>query len=129
MADKPKSLFTESERHLLDVQQRRDMAELHPDGPEARQIREESQRTSLYADAPVGSKLQNPNEREERNNVTPEQKERVDQALGKSELSAQIGGASDVNAKPAPNEPTPMEKSRELGQDLQRQGVTMDKDK
>ena len=60
------------------------------------QIREESQRASLYADAPVGSKLQNPNEREVGKDVTPEQKERVDQALGKGELSTQIGGANDA---------------------------------
>ncbi len=147
MAEKPKPRFTESERYLLDVQQRRDMAELYPDGregqwlrererlaavnpggPEARQIEEEYRRASLHADASDGSRLETKNESEVRKSVTPEQKERVDQALGKSELSAQIGGASDVSAKPTPNEPTPMEQSREIGQDLQRQGVTMDKE-
>ena len=148
MTDKPKSPFTDQERYLLDMQQRRDMADIYPDGPEAqwlrerarlaeanpngpeaRQLNEESRQSKLYADAPEGGKVENQNEREVRKDVTPEQKERVDQALGKIELSAQIGGASDVGGKPAPNEPTPMEKSRDVGQDLQRQGVTMDKDK
>jgi hypothetical protein len=148
MADKPKSPFSDQERYLLDVQQRRDMAEIYPDsqegqwlrertrlaevnpnGPEARQIQEESRQASLHADRPEGSKSQDQNEREVKKDVTPEQKERVDQALGQTERSAQIGGASDVNSKPTPNDPTPMEKARDLGQDLQRQGVSMDKDK
>jgi hypothetical protein len=148
MTDKPKSPFTDQERYLLDVQQRRDMADIYPDGPEAqwlrerarlaevntngpeaRQIQEELRQSKLYADAPEGDKMGNQNEREVNKDVTPEQKTRVDQALGKIELSAQIGGASDVGGKPAPNEPTPLEKSRDIGQDLQRQGVTMDKDK
>ena len=148
MKDKPKSPFTDQERYLLGVEQRRDIAEIYPDGPEgqwlrerarlagvhptgpeARQIQEESRQSKLYADAPEGGRLENQNEREVRKDVTPEQKTRVDQALGKIELSAQIGGASDVGGKPAPNEPTPSEKSRDVGQDLQRQGVTMDKDK
>lgn len=148
MADRSKSRFTESECYLLDVQRRRDMAEIYPDGPEgqwlrererlaavnpsgpeARQIEEENRRAQLYASAPDGSKIDTKNESEVGKDVTPGQKERVDQALGKTELSAQIGGASEVNAKPTPNEPTPMEQSREIGQDLQQQGVTMDKDK
>jgi hypothetical protein len=147
MADKPKSPFTDQERYLLDVQQRKDMAEIYPDspeaqwlrersrladvnpnGPEARQIQEEFRQSKLYADAAEGSKMGNRNEREVNKDVTPEQQARVDQALGKAELSAQIGGASDVNAKPTPNEPTPMDQSKDIGQDLQRQGVTLDKD-
>jgi hypothetical protein len=148
MADKPKANFTDKERYLLDVQRRRDMAEIYPDseeaqwlrererlaganpeGPEARQISEEARLAKLYADAPEGARPAGQNTDKEPKQVTPEQKERVDQALGKVELSKQIGGASDVGGKPAPNEPAPIDKSREAGQDLQRQGVTMEKDK
>jgi hypothetical protein len=149
MADKPKSPFTDKERYLLDVQRRRDMAEIYPDseeaqwirererlaganpeGPEARQISEEARLAKLYADAPEGARPEGQNtEKEAPKQVTPEQRARVDQALGRIELSAQIGGASEVGGKPAPNEPAPIAKSRDVGQDLQRQGVTMDKDK
>jgi hypothetical protein len=60
-------------------------------------------------------------------NVTTEQQARVDQALGNVELSDKIGGASDAGSKPIPNEPTPMDKARDIGQDLNKSGVTMDK--
>ena len=115
MADKPKSPFTEQERYMLDVQQRRDMAEIYPDGQEAQWLRERGRLAEVNPNGPEarqihggipagkalrgcprGSKSQDQNEREVRKEVTPEQKERVDQALGKIELSVQIGGASDV---------------------------------
>jgi len=141
--------FTDKERYLLDVQRRRDMAEFYPDGqeaqwlrerarlaaispdgPEARQIQEEARRALLHADTPEAGKLQDQNSKKEvPTEVTPEQKERVDQALGKIELSEKIGGASDVSSSPKPNEPTPLDQSRDIGQDMQRQGVTMDRDK
>lgn len=148
MANKPKSTFTEKERYLLDVEQRKDIAEIYPngreaqwlaererlarvnpDGPEARQIREEAGMAKLHADAPEAGKLQDQTQKEVPEKVTPEQKERVDQALSKTQLDTRIGGASDVGSTPVPNEPTPLDKSRDMGQDLQRQGVTMDKDK
>jgi hypothetical protein len=66
-------------------------------------------------------------EREAQTNMTPEQKARVDQALGNVELSDQIGGAQEAGDKPVPNDPTPMDKAREIGKDLHREGVTMDR--
>jgi hypothetical protein len=149
MADDTKSPFTDKERYLLDVQQRKDMAEIYPDGreaewlrerarlaesnpkgPEARQIREEAGLAKLYADAPETGKLEDQNTKKEvHTKVTPEEKERVGQALGKIEVSNTIGGATDISTPPKPNEPTPLDKSRDIGQDLQRQGVTMEPDK
>jgi hypothetical protein len=43
-------------------------------------------------------------------------------------MTDKISGATDVGVKPTPNEPTPIDKSRDIGQDLQKRGVTMDKD-
>jgi len=60
-------------------------------------------------------------------NVTQEQQARVNQALAKTSLDTQIGGASEVPGKPVPNDPTPIEKARDVGQTLQKSGVTMDK--
>lgn len=56
------------------------------------------------------------------------QKAAVDKALGKTELSASIGGASEGGGDPKPNDPTPLDKAKEIGQDLHKQGVTMDKE-
>jgi hypothetical protein len=147
MADKTKSPFTDQERFLLDVQRRKDMAELYPDsgeaqwlrerarlaqanpdGPEARQIVDEARLGKLYADKPdadsVTAQSQN---KEASTDVTPEQKASVDKALGEVQLSGKIGGATNVSSNPVPNEPTPMDKARDIGQDLQKQGVTIDK--
>lgn len=149
MAEKPKSLFTARERFLLDVQQRKDMAEFYPDGdearwlrerermagvnphgPEARQIAEEVRLEKLYSDAPQGAGPEGQNTtKEAAKDVTPEQKANVDRMLADTQLSSKIGGATDVGGKPAPNDPTPMDKSREIGQDLYRQGLEVDKDK
>jgi len=63
----------------------------------------------------------------EADKVTPEQKAKVDRSLADVQLSNNIGGASDANTRPQPNEPTPIEKARDVGQDLQKAGVTMDK--
>jgi hypothetical protein len=148
MAGKSKSLFSEYERYQLDVQRRKDMAEIYPDGqeakwlrererlagvnpegPEARQIAEEARLEKLYDDAPQGGPQGQNSKKEAAKDVTPEEKARVDAALGKIELSDKIGGPIDVGGKPAPNDPTPIDKSREVGQDLQRQGLEVDKDK
>lgn len=150
MAKKKGPGFTDQERYLLDVQRRRDMAEIYPDsqeakwldererlaqsnpnGPEARQIQEEMRLTSLYGEATEANATQEQHNsmKEGISSVTPEQKERVDKALGNVQLSDKIGGASEVGQKPAPNEPTPLEQSRDVGQDLHRQGVTLDQDK
>jgi len=147
-AKSPKSIFTGDERYLLDVQRRKDMAELYPDGPEARwlqerarlanvspdgpearQIAEETKQAVLYADTPQTGRWQDLNNRKENSDVTPEQQANVDKALAETQLSNKIGGATDVSSHPAPNEPTPLDKSRDIGQDLHHQGVTMDKDK
>lgn len=149
MADKGKSIFTEKERYLLDVQQRKDIAALYPDGqegqwlrerarlaeaipdgPEARQIAEEAHLAKLYDDAPQGDKLQDQNNKTEvPTKVTPEEKANVDRALADTQLSDKIGPPVDVGGKATPNDPTPMDKSLDIGQDLYRQGLEVDKDK
>jgi hypothetical protein len=60
--------------------------------------------------------------------MNDEQRAGVDKALGKANISQEIGGASEVSAKPEPNEATPLDKARDIGQDLQKQGVTLDKE-
>lgn len=64
----------------------------------------------------------------EKTTMTPEQQANIDKVLDRGNMTDKIGAASDVNNKPTPNDPTPMDKSRDIGQDLQKQGVTMDKD-
>ena len=61
--------------------------------------------------------------------MTPEQQANVDKALSETQLSKSIGGASDPGAKPVPNEPAPIENSKQIGQDLQKAGATMEPDK
>jgi hypothetical protein len=70
-----------------------------------------------------------PPRKEGETNVTPEQQANVDKALSETQLSDKIGGASDVGGKPIPNEPAPLDKARDVGQDLHKAGVTMDRDK
>ncbi len=61
--------------------------------------------------------------------MTPEQQERVDQSLKNANIQREsMSGASDVSSKPAPNDPSQMDKAREVGQDLNKNGVTMDKE-
>jgi hypothetical protein len=64
----------------------------------------------------------------EADNVTPEQKARVDKALADVTLTDNISSAAIPGGRPQPNEPTPVEKARDVGQDLQKAGVTMDKE-
>ena len=59
--------------------------------------------------------------------MTDEQKASIDKALGKANISQEIGGASEVGSKPVPTDPTPIDKAPDIGRDLQKQGVTMDK--
>lgn len=128
MPDDEKPVFSEAERELL-RESERDRAELYstpqaweqsypklapPDDPQER-----TQYDDLAELAPRGK---------EAANVTPKQKANVDRALADVQLSDKIGGPSDVSGKPAPNEPTPIEKAKDIGQDLQKAGVTMDKD-
>lgn len=62
-------------------------------------------------------------------NVTPEEKSKVDLSLSNSNIARdKIGPASEVSGKPTPNDPSSMDKSREVGQDLNKSGVTMDKE-
>ena len=71
---------------------------------------------------------ENLDSKESNTNVTPEQQANVDRALQRADLTDKIGGATDVSTNPAPNDPTPLEKSRDIGQDLHKQGVAMDKE-
>ncbi len=59
--------------------------------------------------------------------MTPEQQASIDKALGRADINDKMGGASDVSGKPQPNETTPLDKSRDIGQDLRKQDVTVDK--
>jgi hypothetical protein len=63
----------------------------------------------------------------EQGNVTPEQKANVDKALADIQISDKIGGPGEVSARPQPNEPTPIEKAKDVGQALHKSGVEMDK--
>jgi hypothetical protein len=61
--------------------------------------------------------------------VTPEEQTRVDQALSNSNLAKEsIGPASEVSGKPVPNDPGSLDKARDIGQDLNKNGVTMDRE-
>jgi hypothetical protein len=71
---------------------------------------------------------ENSNTKESNTNMTPEQQANIDKALQRLDLNDKIGQATDVSSRPAPNDPTPMEKARDIGQDLHKQGVVMDKD-
>jgi hypothetical protein len=68
-----------------------------------------------------------PETAKESSDMTPKQQENVDKALARADLTDMIGGATDVSGRPAPNDPTPIEKAKDIGQDLHKQGVTMDK--
>jgi hypothetical protein len=149
MADEKKPPFTEKERYLLDVQRRLDMAEFYPDGPEARwlqerarlaevnpegpearQLREEARMAKLHSDVPETHELRDQNQKKEvPTEVTPEQKANADKALSETQLSDKIGGASDAGGKTVPNEPTPLDKARDIGQDLHRSGMITEPDK
>jgi hypothetical protein len=60
--------------------------------------------------------------------MTPEQQERVDTSLKNANIQREsMGGASDVNSKPTPNDPTSMDKARDIGRDLNKSGVEMER--
>jgi hypothetical protein len=131
--DHAKLRFTQYEKRLF-AEQKRDMAELYP-------TPEQWERSYPPVARPEDPALQQqyddyaqmyPREKQTKGeppNVTPEQESRVNQALSNVELSDKISGASDAGTKPVPNDPTPLETARDIGQDLNRAGVTMDKDK
>jgi hypothetical protein len=60
--------------------------------------------------------------------VTPEEKGRVDQSLKNANIAREsIGPASEVNSKPTPNDPSSMNRARDVGQEMNKSGVEMDK--
>lgn len=59
--------------------------------------------------------------------MTPEQQGKVDKTMADTNLAKDTIGKSSEASKATPNDPTPIEKSRDIGQDLNRNGVTMDK--
>ena len=129
MPNDKKPLFTEDERKLL-AEQPRDMAELYPT-PEAWERShpplarpEDPALQQQYDDY---ARMEKPETKERLTDVTPEQQANVDKALGDAQISDKIGGASD-GGNPIPNDPTPIEKARDIGQDLHKAGVTMDKE-
>jgi hypothetical protein len=125
-----KSAFTSEERRLL-KESENDLAQLYPtdkawadsfpavkppaDGEQRQQYFDERE---LYA----GEKST-----KEVSKVTPEQKANVDKALSDTSLSNQIGGVSDAS-QAKPNDPIPIDKAKDIGQDLNRAGVRMEKD-
>jgi len=60
--------------------------------------------------------------------MTAEEQARVDRALANTQLDARIGGASDFTGTPSPGDPARREKARDIGQDLHKSGVTMDRE-
>ncbi len=133
MAEEVKPRFTQEEERLL-AERDRDLAELYPTPeswersypllarPEDPELRQQYDDYAQMYPREKQTKGETPN-------VTPEQQANVDKALSETQLSDKIGGASDVGARPVPNEPTPLDKARDVGQDLHKAGVTMDRDK
>ena len=124
-----KAAFTEEERKLL-AQSERDLAELYPTDeawaqsyPAVKPPADAEQRQQYFDERELAEKST-----KEVSNVTPEQQSKVDKALADANVTKQISGASDVSSKAVPNDPTPVEKARDIGQDLNKAGVTMDKD-
>jgi hypothetical protein len=131
--DDTKPRFTQEEERLF-AEQKRDMAELYPT-PELWErsyppvARPQDPALQQQYDDYAQMYPQEKQTKGEPTNMTREQQARVDQALSNVELSDKIGGANDAGAKPVPNDPTPLDKARDIGQDLSKAGVTMDKDK
>jgi hypothetical protein len=129
-----KAAFTEEERKLL-AQSERDLAELYPTDeawaqsyPAVKPPADAEQRQQYFDERELYASAQAEKTKEGGlTNVTPEQKVNVDKSLNETSLSTQIGTASDVS-QAKPNDPTPIEKARDIGQDLNKAGVTMDKD-
>ena len=124
-----KTAFTDDERKLL-AQSERDLGQLYPTDeawaqsyPAVKPPADAEQRQQYFDERELAEKST-----KEVSNVTPEQQSKVDKALADANVTKQISGASDVSSKAVPNDPTPVEKARDIGQDLNKAGVTMDKD-
>ena len=124
-----KAAFTEEERKLL-AQSERDLAELYPTDeawaqsyPPVKPPADAEQRQQYFDERELAEKST-----KEVSNMTPDQQSKVDKALADANVTKQISGATDVSSKAVPNDPTPVEKARDIGQDLNKAGVTMDKD-
>jgi hypothetical protein len=123
-----KAAFTEEERKLL-AQSERDLAQLYPTDeawaqsyPPVKPPADGEQRQQYFDERELAEKST-----KEVSNMTPDQQSKVDKALADANVTKQIGGATDVS-QAKPNDPTPVEKARDIGQDLNKAGVTMDKD-
>ena len=124
-----KSAFTSEERKLL-KETENDLAQLYPTDkawaesyPPVKPPADAEQRQQHFDE----QELRGEKSTKEVSNVTPEQKANVDKALSETSLSNQIGGASDVS-QPKPNDPMPIDKAKDIGQDLNKAGVRMEKD-
>jgi hypothetical protein len=123
-----KAVFTDEERGRL-KESERDLAQLYPTAeawaesyPPVKPPADGEQRQQYFDERELAEKST-----KEVSIVTPEQKANVDKALSETSLSNQIGGASDVG-QPKPNDPMPIDKAKDIGQDLNKAGVTMEKD-
>jgi hypothetical protein len=87
-----------------------------------------SERSDVWSEH---SKEQNEREKSMKgaSGMTPEQQEKVNQSMKNTNMQREsmAGGASDVNSKPTPNDPTSIDKARDIGKDLNKSGVEMDK--
>jgi hypothetical protein len=125
-----KSVFTAEERGRL-KESEHDLALLYPTDkawaqsfPPVKPPADAEQRQQYFDERELYA-AENPTK--EVSDVTPEQKANVDKALSETSLSNQIGGASDVG-QPKPNDPAPIDKAKDIGQDLNKAGVRMEKD-
>src|SRR5262249_10269295 len=120
--ERGRDLFSKEERELL-KENERDLKELYP-------THEDWEKSYPDVDAPRDKEgqwqwndLQEKMARKGGSNMTPEQQERVDQSLKNANIQRDsIGGASDVSGKPTPNDPGSLDKARDVGQDLNRNG-------
>ena len=123
-----KTAFSDEERKLLQ-QSERDLALLYLTDeawarsyPAVKRPADAEQRQQYFDERELAEKS-----KKEVSTMTPEQQANVNKALGDVNLSNQIGSASDVS-KTVPNDPRSMDKTKDIGQDLSKAGVTMDKD-
>ena len=123
-----KTVFTDEERKLL-KESEHDLTQLYPTDeawaqnyPPVKPPADAEQRQQYFDERELAEKST-----KEVSTMTPEQQANVNKALQDVNLSNQIGGASDVS-KAVPNDPTSMDKAKDIGQDLNKAGVTMDKD-
>jgi hypothetical protein len=59
--------------------------------------------------------------------MTPEQQANLDKLIAKADLTDKINGGVDVTGKPVPNDPAEKDKALDIGKDLHKAGVTMEK--